>query len=677
MDQVTLKLDDRLLQFVKKIACNKLGTEQPTVKFNRLNDQLAHITLTFHLKEELQQDDWQLIIEPAFIPSFHWAPHLTPTDEHIIDQHSFRSPAIIVQDDCRSLALIPDLHIMLKGTPVRWYMDNDASRNLLKLGMSEYQVKEHVLYERKPGAVYAASDVTVGLFLMTHDDSRTIENPWRPVLQFLWKNWGTTLFQSGAPLDLPLERLVQYTYRWAFHNWEDSVWQEFDLDGKRVGAAAFIVNVTQSPNYPGPVSEREFRSIWNQAWFSSLRSATGVFRYGMEKDDPDLIRRARLTKELALSAPQREGIFPTVIATEMEQVFIDEGNVNRSKGWETAFWGNSNRNPVNPWKSVKEAPYHVLDMSWTALWMLRWYSELEQDERLLAYATRYADRLLQLQDQSGFFPSWLDYHTLKPISMLLDSPETSLSATFLFKLFELTGCSDYADAAIKAVDAVARDVIPTGRWEDFETYWSCCTYGNTEYVGRKFSRNNMYKQCNFSMFWSAEAFLRCYRHTGNSNYLKLGERCLDEMLMSQASWQPPYIHVNALGGFGVMNCDGEWNDARQSLFAELIVEYGNVLERQEYIERGIAALRCAFVMMFCPENQKTKAQWEKVYPFFNEKDYGFMMENYGHSGEVNANGLGIGEFTIFDWGNGAAAESYLRMKAHHRELMSRYKLCEE
>ncbi|MFI5156834.1 MAG: hypothetical protein ACHQEM_11635, partial [Chitinophagales bacterium] len=86
---------------------------------------------------------------------------------------------------------------------------------------------------------------------------------------------------------------------------------------------------------------------------------------------------------------------------------------------------------------------------------------------------------------------------------------------------------------------------------------------------------------------------------------------------------------------------------------------------REYIQRGIAALKASFVMMYCPENPGTKMQWEKVYPFFNEKDYGFMMENYGHDGETNDQGLGIGEFTIYDWGNGAASEAYNRVLDHY------------
>ena len=116
----------------------------------------------------------------------------------------------------------------------------------------------------------------------------------------------------------------------------------------------------------------------------------------------------------------------------------------------------------------------------------------------------------------------------------------------------------------------------------------------------------MFKQCNFSMFWTAEALYHMYKTNGDKRYMIVGQRVLDEMLMTQASWRPPYLYVDVVGGFGVMNCDGEWNDARQSLFAELILQYGVELDQKEYIERGLAALQASFVMMYCPENEKQK-----------------------------------------------------------------------
>jgi hypothetical protein len=393
-----------------------------------------------------------------------------------------------------------------------------------------------------------------------------------------------------------------------------------------------------------------------------MRSASGLYRYARRTGNTTLMEKARLTKELALSFPQRNGFFYGLIGTEMEEVDKDGRKYHRSKGWDTRFWGNSNRNPYT-W-NPRESPFHILDMSWTALLMLRWYEELEHDERLLRYAEDYAEALLRIQYPDGYFPGWLHLETLEPMYHLNDSPESSLSITFLLKLYELTGKEEYKKAALKAMEPIVRDILPTGRWEDFETYWSCSRYGSDNLVGKKVIRNNMYKQNNFSLFWTAEALLACYRITKDTHYLEEGQRVLDEMLMTQASWQPPYMYVNVLGGFGVMNADGEWNDSRQSLFAELILQYGKQMGIKEYTERGIAALRASFVMMYSPDNPQTRKQWEQVYPFFGPEDFGFMMENYGHGGRTSPEGEGIGEFTIYDWGNGAAAEAYNRILDH-------------
>ncbi|MCD9020714.1 hypothetical protein [Cohnella silvisoli] len=661
-------LDKDFKPFIGTLTCDWLGNARPDIQVSYPSAGMAKVRIRFTLDEEVQQDDWRVEIRPVILPTFHWSPHLTPTSEHVIDQHSFRSPALIVHDGAKLLSIVPDLDVLAdnkgevmsgRSSDPRWYMDMDAPNNRLALGMCGTSVKEHVLYFREPGARFPRGQVEFGFYLFVSEDPASIANPWRDLLRLMWKGWGSPLLAQGQPISGELDSYVDRAYHWAFQDWRDVVWQEFELDGKRVGAPVFIVNVTQSPNYPGVPSEREVRSIWNQAWFSSLRSAHGLFRYGRLIKNEDYVEKAHLMKELALSAPQTNGFFPSVIATEMEQVELDGKVYNRSKGWSTLYWGNSDRNPFH--LNIREAPLHVLDMSWTALLMLRWHDELERDERLLDYARRYADSLLALQDERGFFPGWIDEKSFKPCGVLDDSPETSLSVTFLLKLYELTADPLYADAAYKAMDAVCTEIVPEGRWEDFETYWSCSRWMQVESLGNKIVRNNMHKQCNFSMFWTAEALLACYRLTGREDYLNIGRRCLDELLMTQATWQPPYIYVPALGGFGVMNADGEWNDARQSLFAELIVAYGFELNEDEYKERGLAAMRASFTMMYCPENESVKERWEKAWPFLNEKDYGFMMENYGHGGRTHPVEDPMGEFTIFDWGNGAAAEGYLRL----------------
>ncbi len=655
-------LDGFLPAYFSSIEVGSLAQLTPQFRIDSIEPGLTHVVMTYQLHDTIHQDDWRIKFQPAFDATLHWQPHLTPTDQHVVAQHVFRAPALIVANASQEIVLMPDLEL-LRNDDVKWYMDLDARTDQLTLGVSKSKVTSHVLFERDSGLTIPPGEFKFGFYVITSRNPEDIKDPWRRPLAFMWREYGAPLFTKGQPINSSLEPYVEHAYNWAFNSWSKSVWQEFTIEGKQVGAPVFIVNATQSPNYPGEVNEREFRSVWNQAWFSSLRSASGLYRYARRTHNKDLLRRANMTKELALKFPQHDGLFPSVIGTEMEMKQIGDKQYKRSKGWSHRYFGNSNRNPVNDWGLASEAPYHILDMSWTASLMLEWNNELGKDPRLVDYARRYGDRLIKMQDQKGFFPGWLDQKTFQPLSIMNETPESSMSAVFLIELYKATNDSSYLQSAQRALDAVLNEVVPVSRWEDFETYWSCSRVLDS-LVGKKIERNNAYKQNTLSMFWTADACYRFYLITKKKEYLERGQAVLDQMLMFQQTWQPHYIPIPVLGGFGVMNGDGEWNDSRQCLFAELIMQYGRELHNDEYIQRGIAALKSSFVMMYCPENPETKAQWEKVYPFFNEKDYGFMMENYGHGGASNAEGLGIGEFTIYDWGNGAAAESYNKMVDH-------------
>lgn len=657
-----------LRPFIKEIIVPDIGSAKPHLSYSSSKRGIVKVSVFWQLSNDIAFDELKIKIIPSFKADFNWAPHLTPTDNNIIAQHVFRAPAIIFTSQQKSLSLVPDLDLLEKGSQVPWYLDMNAIENNMAIGMAASKVTDHVLFEKRSGAVFKKGIVEIGFYLFTSTAKDKIANPWRPLLSFMWEKWGNSLYEAGEPLhQKKLKPYVVQTYNWAFNTWKNAVWQEFELNGKKVGAPVFIVNVTQSPNYKEPVNEREFRSIWNQAWFNSLRSAQGLYRFAKRAKNDSLLTKALMTKELALSFPQTNGFFKSVIATEMQEVMIDGKKYNRSKGWNTKYFANSNRNPYtgDPAKS----PYHIADMSFTAYWMLVWYQELEKDKRLLTYVKNYADALIKLQDKNGFFPAWLSLENLKPMDHLNQSPETSVSITTLLKLFELTAEKKYLNAAIKATEAVLKNIVPVGQWEDFETYWSCSRWGSVDQVGKKVSRNNMFKQNTFSIFWTAEALLAAYEITKQKKYLTAGQRVLDELLMAQAMWQPPYVAIRTFGGFGVMNADAEWNDARQSLFAELIIRFGKILKNDEYIKRGIVALKASFTMMYTPLNPATMQQWQAKWPFFGKEDYGFMMENYGHNGETNSDGLGIGEFTIYDWGNGAAAEAYNRIMDRHKDII--------
>jgi hypothetical protein len=641
----------------------RLAGQAPHVTLSQEDNGWQRVRLTWQIDHPVEQDELAAAFDLAFTPDLWWAPHLAPEPGDCIAQHVFRSPALIACQGARTLVIVPDLDICGQHPGAPWFMDVDAPARRWWIGLGNTRVERHVEYRKVAGMTLAPGAVELGFLITAYDDDAQPLNPWSRVTRFLWERYARPLLAAGQPLTVPLDRYVEHVYHWAFDTWEDAVWQEFDLAGQRVGAPAFIVNVTQSPNYPGPANLREYLSIWNQAWFSSLRGASGVYRYARRAGRPDLLQRAELTKAFALAAPVRDGIFPAVYRTRMTTVEVDGKPYSRSAGWDSGYWTNSDRTPRE--RGVTDAWYHVLDASWTALLMLRWHAELEPDARLLDYARTYAEKLLSLQDARGFFPAWLHPETLEPSDVLRDSPETSMSVLFLLKLADVTGDARYRAAALRAMDAVLAEIVPAGRWEDFETYWSCCSFGKEEYLGRRVPRNGMFKQCNLSMFWTAEALLRCHLASGDASYLGWGRRVLDELSMTQQVWQPPFIYIPALGGFGVMNFDGEWNDQRECLFAELFMDYYRATGDAHLFERGVAALKAAFVMMYCPENPQPKALWEKTWPFFGPQDYGFTMENYGHNGRVSSEGEGIGEFTIYDWGNGAAAEARNRIHDHY------------
>lgn len=637
------------------IECHPLPGVTLRTTLTEADDGFFDLCIEGHLPHAIAAGDWQLRVLPRFTPAFYYTPHLTPTEQHVIDMHVFRSPVVMMGDDRTVVCLLP----VLDGVPcsdTRVYLDLDAQANVMAMGLTTTCVAEHVLYHRTGQLVLPAGPFAVRARILVLQGA-DVKNPYRRILSYYWQRYGAQQSEARLPAFSQLETYVHRTYAWAFDSWKDVVWQEFDLDGKRVGAPQMIVITRQSPNYGKPVSNREPTAIWNQAWFCSLRSAQGVFRYARRYNRPDLMEKALLTKELALSFPQENGLFDSVLVAGKPSAEHD----GERWDWRCLTRGNSNRNPVT-WE-LSKSPKHILDMSWTALHMLTWYEELEKDERLLNYVLRYARRLLALQDEQGYFPAWLDKDTHAVLPWLRQSSESAVSVTLLVKLHALTGDKQYLAAALRCMDVLIREVMPESRWEDFETYWSCSPYGQ-DMLGRKFPRNACYKQCSLSPFYMAQALYACHQATGQEAYLEAGVRCLDELLMYQSSFQPDYMPITVVGGFGVANGDAELNDARQSMFAELIVQYGDLMHSQEYIQRGYAALRAAFSMMYCPENPMARVQWEKAWPFLNERDFGFMMENYGHDGYANGDSLGIGEFTIYDWGNGAASEAVERMLDH-------------
>jgi len=601
-------------------------------------------------------------------PRHIWVPHLSPTVGHVVGDHAFRSPAVILADDAVAVVLIPDLDDVAAGFADGWrtWLDYDHPARTVRLAAGNYTVDGHVFY--RPAEVeHRGRSVRLRLHVVVSRRPDDIENPYGLAARWMWLRWGQPRHAQGGSQRAPLTTYMDYVVRWAFSDdgWGETVWQSFTIGDRKCGAPAFIVDVAQHPSVPVDQRKwREQRSVWNQAWFSTQRCANGLWRHARLTESRDLAERARLTTQLALAAPQTDGLFPAVYTTaspgkpKWYQLYKD------TPDWSRGRWSNSDRRPAE----ASEQACHILDAAFTARLLLEWAAITGDDDEVLPYVERFADRLCRLQRPSGAFPGWVEPDGRVP-AQLAEGPETAMGATLLFELAaRQPERAQWREAATRAVDYLLTDPIPTARWEDYETYYSCNRWGTPQQMGKRVERNGVFKQNNLSIFWCAEACLAAYRVLGEERFLRLGRRLLDELSLYQQVWDPPFVAAPCHGGFGVMNADGEWNDARQSLFAPLYLEYYRTTGVREYFERGVAAVRASFAMMYCPENKQVRRQYELRHPFFGPESYGFMMENIAHGGPAPADGSAIGPFTIYTWGNGAALATAAKLRDLYGDL---------
>jgi hypothetical protein len=553
-------------------------------------------------------------------PDFVFSPLLRPKDDQVIGQHIFRSPALMIQKGSLFCALLPDLDILdrewrtLPGCLDLDFLTQDGIPTL-SYGLCPHELDGHVYYKSSPSItadLRAGQKLRFG-FSLYCDADVTTAGALRAVVGSMWSEHGHGLYAEDVrPQVLPFDRYAEYGYGFDFEH----IWREFEIDKEPCGGS--VTGVLGNAD-----------SIWFQGWFNNLRTAYGMYLFGKEATsgkliEMDLCQKARLTRNLALNAPQKGGVFPTLYNT-------------RTGEW-LGYYG----------AGVSREHYHTLDCSWTCYWLLRWNEDLEPDNRTIPFCERYAEFLIANQLDSGCIPSWFKMDTLEPIETFRDlNAETTCNALFLAELYRVTKEEKYLDAAKKAADFITREVIPQNKWFDYETYFSCSPKP-LDFYDR---HTHQWPQNDLSMHWAAEMFKTLYQATGEKGYLDLGVRMLDYLSLYQQVWCPSYLSIYGFGGFGVQNTDGEWNDARQAVFATTYLDYYELTGNKEYFERGVAAIRASFACMYIPENRNI---CPKTY---SKQPTGYSDENYGHGGTDSPAGP-----SSFDWGTGSAlaAAAYAR-----------------
>jgi hypothetical protein len=545
---------------------------------------------------------------------FVWTPQLRPQREQIITDHTFRSPALMMQKGGYFAALVPVLaDVDGKGRRIRTVADlqvETADRPFFSIGLQNwipepYRLRNtHVFYVAPDSLAPTLSDTTVTMnyLLFLRADAPKREG-YRDVVRYHWLTSGAANMQRPAgPQEEPFSSYIQ------------KAWYQFvpqvALDTQYQGVPVTLLRQARLA-WSNKLPKSADNDSWFNVWFNALRTAYGMYLYGGNVGDQRLTRQANQVLNLALLAPQQKGIAPSIF-------YVDSAG---------GHWVAD-----HAWGGIDEGrDLAMFHNAWTGYWLLQWIDLVpERGAEILKFTKAFADFLILNQHSNGVIPSWYDPETLKPVETFRDeNAETAGAALFLAEFYGRTKEPIYLRGAEKAMHYVIDSVLPERKWFDYETFFSC----SRKPLGFYDSYTHQNPQNTLSMHQAAEACYELYKLTGKKEYKDRGVAIMDYLCLYQQAWSPRWLDRELFGGFGVQNTDAEWSDSRQGYFAVTLMKYYELTGQKEYFERGVAALRAMFSLFESPTSPRT-------------------AENYGHSGYDQPAGV-----TGLHWGTGSSVVS--------------------
>ena len=548
----------------------------------------------------------------TFVPGgpldFVFTPQLRPDPDDIIGDHTFRAPALMMQRGALFAALIPDIttidgkeRVSRSGADVQV---QESKTPMMSFGLLPWQKKDHVYYSHTDSlrAEIQSGKVEYGFYVNVSARAPP-RRGFQEVARFHWREFGHPAFlRPEGPQSEPFSTYIR------------KAWHEFvplvSLDVQYRGKAVTLLRQERLA-WSNKLHKAANNDNWFNVWFNSLRTAYGMYVYAQQSGEENLKQRALGNLNLALLAPQKDGIAPSVF-------YYD------STG---GHWVAD-----HAWGGIREGKcYAMFHNVWTGFWLLQW-SDLVPERRddIIAFTGRLADFLVKHQKESGVIPSWYDPDTLEPVPEMRDeNAETAGAALFLAEYYRRSGKQEYLESAERAMKYIFTAILPENKWFDYETFFSC----SRKPLGFFDSYTGQHPQNTLSMHQAAEACLALYDLTGKDDYKDRGTAIMDYLCLYQQVWSPRWLSCELLGGFGVQNTDGEWSDSRQGYFAVTLIRYYELTGNREYFERGVASLRAMFSLFESPESPRT-------------------AENYAHAAADQLAGV-----TGLHWGTGSSVVS--------------------
>ncbi|MCY3713046.1 MAG: hypothetical protein OXH02_07140 [Gemmatimonadetes bacterium] len=563
---------------------------------------------------------------------FAWIPGLHDHENHVAGDWFFRSPCAIVFAHGVYAAIVPDLDRMQEHPDLPHALDMRAWHHpgsgetyglpRISYGICRWKPDGHVLTARDEAVPISGTEITYGYDLLI-GTAKGPESIVAHVTELLWDKYGKRYFNDVRPQIMPFEEYgKRYTYKHELKLWAKPV-----SCGSREGYG--IDNTWR-------------RGVNYHAWENDLQAGFGLMHYGRKWEDDHLTSIAEGMIHLRLSSPRRDGAFPCIY------------NVDTAS-WEGAMYWTS-------WPAHPMDGYDLQSMGVTAWWMLYWYeqySDLERGSEILNWMIDFCRFLVDAQLPSGAIPTYFD-RQLNPAPQLREDAPTAIGGAVLAKTARIVGDPEMERAALRAGTFMSRGIVPQMKFQDFELFYSCAPRP-LYWVD---PLNGIPPVNTLAIQWAADHYLALYQLTEDGQWLRQGEYCLGLLSLFQQVWAPNrFGKAYLFGGFGVMNCDGEWNDGRQSRMVPTYADYYLATGKIEYLERAVAASRASFAAMDMEENHAngindyhvTMAEQVQVQP-----GIGLSPESLMHGDPRVHSGEG-GGWTGFNWGpgGGLSATAYL------------------
>ncbi len=665
---------------------------------------IFHIRYKLSNKKNLQLS--KLLVNYSIIlggnPDFIWVPHLRPEEGLVMGDHIYRSPVIIYKKAEIAFALIPDLKTLAANHPLKSFMDFNLQPDKNKYpqisyGFGNYEPFKHTFFKHEPSKIWEipkGTDLTFRYYIIVFNNKNILEIL-QSINQFFWEKYvRKNLYDSFEPQVLPYCINVQEGFKAIFDRhrfWGDfvinkkecgGIWQR-SWAGTKKKAIQFIVpeklalhrernsteNVSSNVGVHKGINDiiydpekvkwfdkytrrhafaPRIAEVWNNAWFLNMRTAYSFRYFAKEFDNIELKEKADRILNTILNLPRKNGIFPSVIFP----AGLHSNIISYINGVKAGLYSDQ---------------YNIVDACLAMYWALKSYQDFEKIDLIVERSKELLELIKLIQQKNGAIPTFIGLKNEKIDidKALLGSASSGAVLMFLTELHKIYPNSEVLTLAEIISKYLQDEILPKNKWHDFEPFFSC-TMLPLNFFDDYTNSHVMNTLC---IYWCAEGLKELFKLTKNSDYLKDGEQALAILSLFQQVWNMPYISYNTFGGFGVQNADAELGDARQGLFVRTYMEYYLLTNNEEYMERGIAALRASWSLQLlkeyegiCPGNTKNIETIDNV-------DKGSMYENYGHTGSDYRM---YGQIT-FDWGIGTAAMATAYTKNHFGDLFIDFK----